>query len=255
MIDYPSLSFSPRALCSPLSGPLPPRARGGPAESPPRKTFARIAPSRTAQETATSTLALQQLFLVLETRPSAQEIRLLHRPGHSSAYDYDAASDSHTVYEPRTPSHHPRDRMFNQMCDMTFSEINLFPSGGILAQHLPQVPNRHSVYSTTSVLEPHHQKEGDLPQSRRSYWSSSSNSPGESSQGYVVLPLAARQQNRIRSHTAERHVSAKRAFPDAQTPRARRIKRPSASEPNSLCPRGSTLHGYGSVSMRAYPTL
>ncbi|KAH9944255.1 uncharacterized protein BXZ73DRAFT_87188 [Epithele typhae] len=87
-------------------------------------------------------------------------------------YDYDAVS------EPRTPSDLPRDRLSYQPSVMTaFSEIDPFASAGIVVHHLPQDPNRLSVYSDSS-------RPDAIPQNRRSYGSSSSNSHGNSSDSF-----------------------------------------------------------------------
>ena len=117
-------------------------------------------------------------------RPPAKSVSTVR----SSEYDYDAASEPHS--EPRTPSDHPRDRSSYQHSVMTFSELDPFASAGIVVQHLPQDPNRLSVYSDSSVLDPQH-KRPDMPtHNRGSYGSSSSNSHGNYSDVQALSPLS-----------------------------------------------------------------
>ncbi|CDO75506.1 hypothetical protein BN946_scf184935.g42 [Trametes cinnabarina] len=167
-------------------------------------------------------------------RPPAKSVSTVR----SSEYDFDAASDPHTTSEPRTPSDHPRDRMSYQTSVMTFTEIDPFASGGIVVQHLPQDPNRLSVYSDSSMLDPHHQKRGDAPHHRRSYGSSSSNSHGTSSDGQAFTPLSPSSLGR--SPTASRSAYDLTQPNDAYThggsstsgrptQRTRRTKTPSGS--------------------------
>ncbi|KAI0652006.1 hypothetical protein C8Q79DRAFT_72030 [Trametes meyenii] len=167
-------------------------------------------------------------------RPPAKSVSTVR----SSEYDFDAASDPHTVSEPRTPSDHPRDRMSYQTSVMTFSEIDPFASGGIVVQHLPQDPNRLSVYSDSSVLDPHHQNKGEVPSSRRSYGSSSSNSHGHSSDGQVLSPLSmssfGRSPPASRSaydltQTNDAYFPSSPSGSGSQTVRTRRMKTPSGS--------------------------
>nr|VWO97114.1 SH3 domain-containing protein [Ganoderma boninense] len=118
-------------------------------------------------------------------RPPAKSVSTIR----SSEYDYDAASDPHS--EPRTPSDHPRDRLSYQHSVMTFTEMDPFASGGIIVQALRQDPNRLSVYSDSSMLDPQ-QKRPDIPPPmthRVSYGSCSSNSHGNHSD--VLSPLSA----------------------------------------------------------------
>ncbi|KAI0375153.1 hypothetical protein BV20DRAFT_933430 [Pilatotrama ljubarskyi] len=204
-------------------------------------------------------------------RPPAKSVSSTVR---SSEYDYDAASDPHTVSEPRTPSDHPRDRMSYQTSVMTFSEIDPFAAGGIVVQHLPQDPNRLSVYSDSSVLDPHHHKKGDLPQSRRSYGSSSSNSHGNSSEGNALSPLSASSSRRSppASRSAYDLTQPNDAYQysgpstsGSQTQRTRRMKTPSGSNssnstvtPEGLRSRLSEPPGGGSSTLprkRSSPTL
>ncbi|OSD03226.1 hypothetical protein PYCCODRAFT_1409557 [Trametes coccinea BRFM310] len=162
-------------------------------------------------------------------RPPAKSVSTVR----SSEYDFDAASDPHTTSEPRTPSDHPRDRMSYQTSVMTFSEIDPFASGGIVVQHLPQDPNRLSVYSDSSMLDPHHQKKGDLPHNRRSYGSSSSNSHGTSSDGQALSPLSPSSFGRRSAYdlTQPNDASSHRAPSTHGHPsqRTRRTKTPSGS--------------------------
>ena len=117
-------------------------------------------------------------------RPPAKSVSTVR----SSEYDYDAASEPQS--EPRTPSDLPRDRLSYQHSVMTFSEIDPFASGGIVVQPLPQDPNRLSVYSDSSMLDPQH-KRADVPHNRGSYGSSSSNSHGNYSDVNALSPLSA----------------------------------------------------------------
>ncbi|KAI0639565.1 hypothetical protein C8Q77DRAFT_1046515 [Trametes polyzona] len=168
-------------------------------------------------------------------RPPAKSVSTVR----SSEYDFDAVSDPHTTSEPRTPSDHPRDRMSYQTSVMTFSEIDPFASGGIVVQQLPQDPNRLSVYSDSSMLDPHHQKRGDVvSHSRRSYGSSSSNSHGNSFDGQALSPLSASSFGRSppASRSAYDLTQPNDAYypsgpstSGSQTQRTRRMKTPSGS--------------------------
>ncbi|KAI0654265.1 hypothetical protein C8Q70DRAFT_1058667 [Cubamyces menziesii] len=166
-------------------------------------------------------------------RPPAKSVSTVR----SSEYDFDAASDPHTTSEPRTPSDHPRDRMSYQTSVMTFSEIDPFASGGIVVQHLPQDPNRLSVYSDSSMLDPHHPKKGDLPHNRRSYGSSSSQSHGSTSDAQVLSPLSVSSFGRsppARSaydltQPNDTYFSGAPPTSGSQTQRTRRTKTPSGS--------------------------
>ncbi|KAH9858035.1 hypothetical protein C2E23DRAFT_718654 [Lenzites betulinus] len=168
------------------------------------------------------------------SRPPAKSISTVR----SSEYDFDAVSDPHTTSEPRTPSDHPRDRMSYQTSVMTFSEIDPFASGGIVVQHLPQDPNRLSVYSDSSMLDPQHQKRGDTSNSRRSYGSSSSNSHGNSFEGQALSPLSVSSFGRSppASRSAHDLTYSNNAYHTSTTPtsgsqtqRTRRTKTPSGS--------------------------
>ncbi|KAI0361450.1 hypothetical protein OH77DRAFT_429106 [Trametes cingulata] len=228
-------------------------------------------PPHSRPGTGNSTPSTSDRSPFYSNRPPAKSVSSTVR---SSEYDYDAASDPHTVSEPRTPSDHPRDRMSYQTSVMTFSEIDPFASGGIVVQHLPQDPNRLSVYSDSSVLDPHHQKKGDLPQSRRSYGSSSSNSHGNSSEGYALSPLSASSLGRSppASRSAydltqpnDAYHSSGPSTSGAQTQRTRRMKTPSGSNssnstvtPDGLRSRLSEPPGGGSSTLprkRSSPTL
>ncbi|KAI0669747.1 hypothetical protein C8Q78DRAFT_976217 [Trametes maxima] len=184
--------------------------------------------------TGNSTPSTSEHVPYYTNRPPAKSVSTVR----SSEYDFDAASDPHTISEPRTPSDHPRDRMSYQTSVMTFSEIDPFASGGIVVQHLPQDPNRLSVYSDSSVLDPHHQKKGDVPTSRRSYGSSSSNSHGNSSDGQVLSPLSVSSFGRSPSASRSAYDLTQpndAYFPTSpsgsgsQTVRTRRMKTPSGS--------------------------
>ncbi|KAI1788817.1 hypothetical protein LXA43DRAFT_924554 [Ganoderma leucocontextum] len=176
-------------------------------------------------------------------RPPAKSVSTVR----SSEYDYDAASDPHS--EPRTPSDHPRDRLSYQQSVMTFTEIDPFASGGIIVQSLPQDPNRLSVYSDSSMLDPQ-QKRPDIPPlmtHRVSYGSSSSNSHGNHSD--VHSPLSAGSFSR--SPTASRSAYDLTQTNDqyyvdvsaAQTQRTRRTKTPSGSNSSNST---VTQHDYRS---------
>lgn len=61
---------------------------------------------------------------------------------------------------------------------MTLSDPDPFAAGSVIVSRFDQDPNRLSVYSDSSLLDPH-AKRGELVQSNRiSYGSSSSNSHG-----------------------------------------------------------------------------
>ncbi|KAI8981378.1 hypothetical protein BD414DRAFT_419826 [Trametes punicea] len=200
-------------------------------------------------------------------RPPAKSVSTVR----SSEYDFDAASDPHTTSEPRTPSDHPRDRTSYQTSVMTFSEIDPFASGGIVVQHLPQEPNRLSVYSDSSMLDPHHQKKADIPHNRRSYGSSSSNSHGNSSDGQALSPLSASSLGR--SPTASRsaydlsqpidtYPSGGSSTLGSQTQRTRRTKTPSGSNssnstvtPDGIYSRLNEPGGPGMLRKRSSPSL
>ncbi|KAI0778339.1 hypothetical protein BD413DRAFT_608962 [Trametes elegans] len=182
--------------------------------------------------TGTSTTSTSDHHVPFFTnRPPAKSVSTVR----SSEYDFDAASDPHTISEPRTPSDHPRDRMSYQTSVMTFSEIDPFASGGIVVQHLPQDPNRLSAYSDSSMLDPNHQKRGDLPHNRRSYGSSSSHSHGNSSDGQALSPLSvssyARSPPARSAYDLTQPNDAIRlpVTSHSQTQRTRRTKTPSGS--------------------------
>ncbi|KAI0830468.1 hypothetical protein BC628DRAFT_1416009 [Trametes gibbosa] len=191
--------------------------------------------SHSRPATATSTPSTPEHNPWHTNRPPAKSISTVR----SSEYDFDAVSELHTTSEPRTPSDHPRDRMSYQTSVMTFSEIDPFASGGIVVQHLPQDPNRLSVYSDSSMLDPQHQKRGDpAVHSRRSYGSSSSNSHGNSFDGQALSPLSASSFARspparsaydlTESNDAYRSSGSISAS-GSQTQRTRRTKTPSGS--------------------------
>ncbi|TBU49899.1 hypothetical protein BD309DRAFT_1076062 [Dichomitus squalens] len=167
-------------------------------------------------------------------RPPAKSVSTVR----SSEYDFDAASEPHS--EPRTPSDHPRDRFSYQHSVMTFSEVDPFASGGIIMHPMPQDPNRLSVYSDSSMLDPQH-KRPDIPPpmtNRVSYGSSSSNSHGNYSDSQVLSPLStssfARSPTASRSahdltQTNDQYYADGPASPPLQAHRTRRTKTPSGS--------------------------
>ncbi|KAI0719943.1 hypothetical protein C8T65DRAFT_705977 [Cerioporus squamosus] len=166
-------------------------------------------------------------------RPPAKSVSTVR----SSEYDYDAASEPHS--EPRTPSDHPRDRHSYQHSVMTFSEIDPFASGGIVVQHLPQDPNRLSVYSDSSMLDPQHKRLDTPPHNRGSYGSSSSNSHGNYSDVQALSPLSAASSfgrsppaSRSAYDLSQTHNSYYADSPSSssvQSQRTRRMKTPSGS--------------------------
>ena len=95
-------------------------------------------------------------------------------------HDVDQASDYHTTSEPRTPSDHPRDRRSYQNSLLTLSDPDPFAAGAVIVPRFDQDPNRLSVYSDSSLLDPHAKRADALPVNRMSYGSSSSNSHGQS---------------------------------------------------------------------------
>ncbi|OCH86048.1 hypothetical protein OBBRIDRAFT_797560 [Obba rivulosa] len=123
------------------------------------------------------------------SRPPVKSISTVR----STEYDGDAASDPHTISEPRTPSDHARDRSSYQTSVLSWSDPDPFAAGSIIIQPLMQDPNRLSVYSDSSVLDPLNMKTDFVPHNRISYGSSlSSSSQGHSSErhaGGVVSTL------------------------------------------------------------------
>ena len=103
-------------------------------------------------------------------------------------HDMDQASDPHTVSEPRTPSDHPRDRLSYQTSVMTLSDPDPFASVGANGAFSPRVvdPNRLSVYSDSSLLDPSSKRPDVVSSNRISYGSSSSNSHGQPFEGHAV---------------------------------------------------------------------
>ncbi|RPD82403.1 hypothetical protein L226DRAFT_497514 [Lentinus tigrinus ALCF2SS1-7] len=178
-------------------------------------------------------------------RPPAKSISTVR----SSEYDYDAASEPHS--EPRTPSDHPRDRLSYQHSVMTFSEIDPFASGGIVVQQLPQDPNRLSVYSDSSMLDPQHKRPDMPPHNRGSYGSSSSNSHGNYSDVQALSPLSAassfgRSPPASRSaydlsHTHDSYYMDSPSTSSVQAQRTRRTKTPSGSNSSNST---VTAHDY-----------
>ncbi|KAI0756848.1 hypothetical protein C8Q80DRAFT_1264859 [Daedaleopsis nitida] len=172
------------------------------------------------------------------------------------------------IAPPRNPSqpsvHLPRDRLSYQHSVMTFSEIDPFVSGGIVVQQIPQDPNRLSVYSDSSVLDPHHKGVETLTHNRVSYGSSSSNSHGNYSDAQALSPLsptsfgrsptASRSAHDL-SQTHDSYSGDGSSIESAQALRARRMKTPSGSNSSnstvtqhdyrgrlSELPGGSTAH-------------
>lgn len=120
---------------------------------------------------ATSPVHSPQPFFF--NRPPAKSVSSTVR-----SYEFDERSDPHTISEPRTPSDRP-DRQSYQNSLFTLSDPDPFAAGSVILPHFAQDPNRLSVYSDTSMLDPHGIKRFDSLQSNRiSYGSSSSNSHG-----------------------------------------------------------------------------
>ncbi|KAI0785010.1 hypothetical protein C8Q75DRAFT_809554 [Abortiporus biennis] len=95
--------------------------------------------------------------------------------------DMDEASDPRTFSEPRTPSDHPRDRSSYQNSIMTLSDPDPFASTGMILSPFPPEPNRLSVYSDKSMLDPSSKRnEAVYNNNRISYGSSSSASHTQS---------------------------------------------------------------------------
>ncbi|PCH34000.1 hypothetical protein WOLCODRAFT_15032 [Wolfiporia cocos MD-104 SS10] len=113
-------------------------------------------------------------------RPPAKSVSTVR----SIEFDGDATS-ARTVSEPRTPSDYTRDRTSYQPSVLTFSEMDPFAAGGVIVQHAPHDANRLSVYSDSSLLDPH-RKSGEIPMlyNRISYGSTSSNSHSQSSDSH-----------------------------------------------------------------------
>lgn len=108
-------------------------------------------------------------------RPPAKSVSTVR------SYEFDDRSDR--ISEPRTPSDHPRDRRSYQNSVLTLSDPDPFAAGAMIVPHFPQDPNRLSVYSDSSMLDPHSGKRGDVfYYNRMSYGSSSSNSHGTPSE-------------------------------------------------------------------------
>lgn len=113
-------------------------------------------------------------------RPPAKSVSSTVR-----SYEFDERSDPHTISEPRTPSDHPRDRRSYQNSVLTLSDPDPFAAGSVILPRFMQDPNRLSVYSDSSMLDPHGVKRMDPMQSNRmSYGSSSSNSHSSPFEAY-----------------------------------------------------------------------
>lgn len=108
----------------------------------------------------------------------------------SYEYDGDQASDHHTMSEPRTPSDHPRDRRSYQNSLLTLSDPDPFAAGAIVVSRFDQDPNRLSVYSDSSLLDPHAKRGDFVAANRMSYGSSSSNSHGNGESQARLQPVA-----------------------------------------------------------------
>ncbi|TFK94398.1 hypothetical protein K466DRAFT_509596 [Polyporus arcularius HHB13444] len=170
-------------------------------------------------------------------RPPAKSISTVR----SSEYDYDAAS------EPRTPSDHPRDRSSYQHSVMTFSEMDPFASGGIVVQHLPQDPNRLSVYSDSSMLDPQQKRLDTPPHNRGSYGSSSSNSHGNYPDVQALSPLSAA------SSFGRSPPASRSAYDLSQTHDPYEVDSPSSSSVQSRTRRLKTPSGSNSSNSTVTP--
>ncbi|GJE85850.1 hypothetical protein PsYK624_019290 [Phanerochaete sordida] len=128
-------------------------------------TYSRSTPATAA----TSPVYSPQPFF--SNRPPAKSVASTVR-----SYEFDERSDPHTISEPRTPSDRP-DRRSYQNSVFTLSDPDPFAAGSVIVPHFPQDPNRLSVYSDSSMLDPHGVKRFDAVHTNRiSYGSSSSNS-------------------------------------------------------------------------------
>ena len=117
------------------------------------------------------------------TTPAVQSPFYTNRPPAKSvstvrSYDFDQRSDPYTISEPRTPSDHPRERSSFQNSVLTMSDPDPFAAAGIVIAGTQQDPNRLSVWSDSSLLDPHVKRRESLVVKRTSYASSSSNSHG-----------------------------------------------------------------------------
>ncbi|KAJ3531585.1 hypothetical protein NM688_g7555 [Phlebia brevispora] len=135
------------------------------------------------------------------TATSPSQSYFVHRPPAKSVstvrsyeHDMDQGSDYHTISEPRTPSDHPRDRRSYQNSLLTLSDPDPFAAGAVIVSRFDQDPNRLSVYSDSSLLDPNAKRGDMMPVNRMSYGSSSSNSHGNpDTQGaYVSYQPVAR---------------------------------------------------------------
>lgn len=125
--------------------------------------------------TATTSPAQSPFFT---NRPPAKSVSTV------TSYEFDQRSDPYTISEPRTPSDHPRDRMSYQNSVLTMSDPDPFAAGGIVVAGAPQDPNRLSVWSDSSLLDPHVKRRESLIMKRMSYGSSSSNSHGNAADAH-----------------------------------------------------------------------
>ncbi|KAL6298703.1 hypothetical protein BKA93DRAFT_40295 [Sparassis latifolia] len=142
-------------------------------------------PTNTSVHRSTSDNSAPSPFYT--NRPPAKSVST----ARSSEYDGDEASDPHDIPEPRTPSDHPRDRMSYQTSVLTLSEMDPFAAGGVVIQQ-SQDSYRQSVFSDSSLLEPHRKRSDFVSNNRTSYASSSSNS-----HSYLSEPRSGKMSSRI----------------------------------------------------------
>ena len=154
----------------------PPQIISAPLSS--ASSFGHSAPSTAATSPADSPRPF------FTNRPPAKSVSSTVR-----SYEYDDRSDPHTISEPRTPSDHPRDRRSYQNSLLTLSDPDPFAAGAVILPQFMQDPNRLSVYSDSSLLDPHGMKRADTMQvNRMSYGSSSSNSHSLPYDAYSLRP-------------------------------------------------------------------
>ncbi|KAI0094318.1 hypothetical protein BDY19DRAFT_13940 [Irpex rosettiformis] len=127
------------------------------------------------------------------------------------SYEFDQRSDPYTTSEPRTPSDHPRERTSYQNSVMMFHESDPFAAGGVVMSGAGPDMNRLSVWSDSSLLDPHTKRGESSITNRMSYGSSSSNSHGNPPDAQILpqLPVVRQRSNAasIRSKRIRREIS------------------------------------------------
>ncbi|EKM61341.1 uncharacterized protein PHACADRAFT_247885 [Phanerochaete carnosa HHB-10118-sp] len=146
-------------------------------QDPPPSMLSPVSPTSSYSRSAPNTAAISPAYSpqpFFSNRPPSKSVSSTVR-----SYEFDDRSDPHTISEPRTPSDRP-DRRSYQNSVFTLSDPDPFAAGSVIVPRFTQDPNRLSVYSDSSMLDPYQvarvKRFDTVHSSRLSYGSSSSNS-------------------------------------------------------------------------------